>query len=86
MTILVHAKADLVADIDRAFDVLSDRLGREPTASDMASHLGMVFAYYVGALASLHDEPATVVDENLAIARRSALSVVDESKTGRVLQ
>lgn len=86
MTLLVHSKDDLVADIDATFATLRDRLGREPTVSDMASHLGMVFAYYLGALASLHDDPASIVDENLAIARRSALSVRDEATFGRVLQ
>ena len=86
MTLRVHSKKDLLADLEDARATLRVRIGREPEPSEMASHLGMLFAAYVGAMAALRDDPPGFVDENLAIARRSALALAGEARNGRTLQ
>lgn len=86
MTIQVHAKEDLLADLAAAEATLRARLGRDPSTSDVSSHFGMLFAVHIGAVASVSGDPLAVIESHIAVARASARAVCDEARHGRRLQ
>lgn len=81
-----HTKEDLLADIESVEDRLRARTGRNPTAADLAAYLGVMFAAWVGASASLDADPEQVIRSNLGSARDTARRVAVSSRERRVLQ